>query len=143
MPIGLQGETVNLVFESFDASLSSQAIVINDADGNVRVLLPYERLIIDTLTADVASGITVDLLSDPEGATSTTTDNLLVSLNPDVGEFLAMKEGLNVPLGITPSVLADGAGEVKFGGVGRIIQGTTQGPNPSWQAGQPSNLLSA
>lgn len=132
-PNQMMGENVRVAYAGTPSSTSSAAVVLYDANGNVRTLQSYERLLIDDLVCDVASG-SVDLLNAAATASATTSANLLTSFNAAVGEYHTDKEGLAVEIGVTPSLLSSsGTASVKLSGTGRIVEGTTQGVRPNWR----------
>lgn len=133
MPLGIQGENVRISLKTSTASTSSVAVQLFDPNGNLRPLASYERLSIDSLVADVPSGITADLLDSPGGTSTDTQAVILFSFSATAPEFHTDKEGMDVSTGVTPSLLTSGAGTVKLTGVGRIINATTQGVRPSWR----------
>lgn len=130
----MQGENVRISFASADASGTSAAVVLYDSNGAVRALQPYERLVIDSLVAELAAGVTADLLNVAAGAISTTQATQLACFGPLNNDYDGTKEDLDVPIGVTPSVIASGAGEVKIVGNARIIRAKTQVGRQSWQS---------
>lgn len=130
-----QGENVHLALSSTAAAVVSAALVILDANFVPRPLRTYERLIIDDLEASISAG-SADVLAAAAGTTSTASSTLIAGFNAAVGLDLTAKEGISLPVGITPSVLPVGSGStaiLKVAGSGRIVEGTTQGPRPSWR----------
>lgn len=123
-----QGETVNLGLVANPAS-TIVPLGIFDANGGVRTLAAYERLLIDALEGTTTTG-TVDIATSSTVASST----LIASFNTAVGLDLDSGEGYSVPVGVTPSVIAGtSTAVVKISGVGRIINGSTQGVRPAWR----------
>lgn len=139
--IAQQGETVRLaVFSGGLSATSSAAFVLYDANGIVRTLTAYERLVIDTLAfeATVASPtIAVYVLNAAVGASSATQANTIATFgsNDVVGQQITFdQEGVNCSQGITPSALAaSGTPAVNITGTGRIINAGTQGVRPNWR----------
>lgn len=133
--LAMQGENVHLAFVSTAAAAASAAMTILDANFNPRSLQVYERLIIDDLEGNVSSGI-IDVLIAPAGTIVPATSTLIASFNAAVGLALDVKEGISLPVGITPSILPEASGStatIRVSGNGRIVEGTTQGPRPNWQ----------
>jgi len=122
-----QGETVGLALVASVSSTSAAAINILDANFNNRPLAATERLIIDTLEGNVSAN------SADIGTSSTiSSSTLIASFNTAVGLDMNHKEGLALPLGVTPVVVGTGASaSVKIAGSGRIINGSdTKGREP-------------
>lgn len=118
-----QGQTVNLGLVANPASTAAVNLGIFDSNGAVRTLQPWERLLIDALEGTVTTG-TVDIATTSTVASST----LIASFNTAVGLDLDSGEGYSCPIGLTPFVLAGtSTAVVKISGVGRIINGSTQG----------------
>ena len=127
------GENVHLAYVGTPSSTSSAGISILDANGNARTLQSYERLVIDDLVCDIASG-SVDLLNAAAGAAATSSTNLLTSFNTTVGLWTTDKEGMACLAGTVPSLLSsNGTASVKLSGSGRIVEAGTQGVRPSWK----------
>ena len=106
-------------------------MLILDANFNLRPLQPYERLIIDDLEGDISGG-SADVLTSTVSNSST----LIASFNAAVGLDLTAKEGISLPVGVTPFILPVGSGStavIKVVGDGRIVEGKTQGPRPNWR----------
>jgi len=128
-----QGENVHLALVSTAAAVASAALVILDANFVARPLKSTERLVIDNLEGTISSG-TADFLAAVAGATSATSSTLIASFNTAVGLNLDCKEGISMPVGVTPSVFTStNAAVIHVSGDGRIVEGTTQGPRPTWR----------
>ena len=132
--LALQGKNVRLALAStFASSTSSVPLGIFDAQNNPVTLLPTERLVIDFLTGNISSG-SADVLAAAGGASTTASSTLIASFNTAVGLEIDTKEGIAVPVGIVPSILASvSTAVVKVSGAGRIMEGTTQGVRPDWR----------
>lgn len=131
-----QGENVHLSLVSTAAAAASAALVILDANFAPRPLKSYERLIIDDVEGNTSAGI-VSILIAPAGTVLPFTSTLIASFNTAVGLALDVKEGISLPVGVTPTVLPEGSAStanIRISGNGRIVEGTTQGPQPNWQA---------
>jgi len=125
----LQGETVRIALVASSTSTNPQ-LVFFDADANVRVLEPYERLLIDDIICNVDAGI-VDIITAGSTVASSTS---LLSFDMDVSEYHTDGEGLAVPPGITPLAVIDtSTANVRIDGTGRIITAGTQGVRPNWK----------
>lgn len=127
-----QGENVHLTFNSTAAVASAALMTILDGNFNPRPLQTYERLIVDDLEGDISGG-SADVLTSSTSNSST----LIASFNAAVGLDVTAKEGISLPVGVTPFVLPVGSGStatIKVSGSARIVEGTTQGPRPNWQA---------
>lgn len=135
MPILLkQGQDIKLSLVSSDAS-AGVPLVISDANGVNRPLQSYERLVLDSLVADISGSLTVDV-TDPGASVD----------EPELFQFSATSsgwasggEGMNLSLGSTPVATASGGGAIVITGTGRIINGKTQG----FQAGYKSLLTAS
>jgi hypothetical protein len=132
----MQGENVHLTFVSTAAAVAAAPMVLYDANFNPRPLKSYERLIIDDLEGNTSAGI-VDILTASTGTTAPAGSTLIASFNTAVGLALDVKEGISLPLGVTPTILPEGTAStanIRVSGNGRIVEGTTQGVRPNWQA---------
>lgn len=118
------GEPVKLSLVTADAS-AGVPLVITDANGTLRPLQSWERLLIDSISANVAQKTDVT----DGGATGST---LLSSFSTTASEFHVDENSLSVTVGTTPTVTAI-AGAVEIIGAGRIINGKTQGVRPNWR----------
>ena len=138
-----QGENVHLTFVSTAAAVVASPMTLLDANFNPRPLKVYERLIIDDLEGNTSAGI-IDVLISSTGTTAPAGSTLIASFNAAVGLALDVKEGISLPIGITPVVLPEGAAStanIRVSGNGRIVEGSTQGLSPNWQAtGNTSHL---
>jgi hypothetical protein len=134
-----QGETVNLSYKGALSNVTSVAIGIYDANGLLRTLQSYERLIIDELTLatnDDTSNL-LYVLNVAAGATSATQATTIGTLGGVYGVEpldVSGKEGKSLPVGITPSLLTSGPSTFSYGlqGTGRIVAQDYQGQK-SWQ----------
>lgn len=131
-----QGENVHLSFVSTAAAAASAVMTILDANFAARPLKTYERLIVDDLEGNTSAG-NISILIAPAGTTLPVTSTLIASFNTAVGLALDVKEGISLPVGVTPTVLPEGSAStanIRVSGNGRIVEGTTQGLQPNWQA---------
>lgn len=128
-----QGENVSIEFVSADATTAA-LVTLKDANLNTRVLKSYERLVLDSINAQVASAANpADLFADINGNGTVDANELLMSTTAVDFQWQTEGEGMNVPTGITPKVKAAAAGVIKITGTGRIIKAKTEGVRPSWQ----------
>lgn len=139
----LQGENIHIVFFSITLGAGNVTATLLDANWKVRILQEYERLVIDDLqgisVGDSPSDATiiVDTESDEEPLTS----NLIASFINTSGATASLsvqfhKEGLSLPVGVLP-VFIQNSGQnsvTQVTGNGRIVEGTTQGTQPNWEA---------
>lgn len=119
----MQGQSVSIEFVSADASTAA-AVTLKDSTGATRALAANEILLIDTLTAALATAVLlVQVFADIDGDSSVDAGELLASFAPGNGasRFSGGKEGQAVTVGVTPSVKASGAGVVNITGTGRIV----------------------
>jgi hypothetical protein len=130
--INHQGEPV-LISASFDQGTD---LFIWGRDMQMRILLPWERLIIDVLFCDSAS-TPIQLIDDgPNGATTFATFSgvapfgLVVANGPWV--FDGGPSGFLCSPGHTPRISTDAGGWI-ITGAGRVVAATPVGPMP-WQA---------
>ena len=116
----MQGETVSIEFTSADASTAA-AVTIKDSDLVTRTLASNERLLIDSLNANIATGVTVSVINDTDADGNIDAGERIaeLSINTVVAEFGA--EGFSCKTGFTPKVKASGAGAVTITGMGRIV----------------------
>ena len=116
-----------------------------DANWNQRILQPYERLIIDDLEGTVVGlSAPVDAAiilgtGNPGGMFGSTIICPIDSLTGStMGAFSVQffKEGISLPIGVLPAVYNNVAAKNKYRitGNGRIVEGSTQGMFPNWQA---------
>lgn len=127
------GDYVGIEFNSADASTAA-AITLKDADQVTRTLQPYERLLIDEVTAVLAAGVTGDLFDDKNANGNVDAGERIMALGALNSRFDGGHEGYSVSLGSTPKVKTSGAGVVNLTGTGRIIIGQSQGIRPKWQS---------
>ncbi len=126
----LTGETVRLALSTLDAHTAALPLAVLDANGNTRPLQPYERLIIDSLEADVSTAAGyVDILD--MGAAG---NNLLASFSPTATEYHMDNEGVSLSIGTTPTVSANATGFVEVVGSGRVTLGKSIGTQAGYQA---------
>lgn len=135
------GEAVSIEFESADASTAA-LVTLKDANLVTRTLQLYERLIVDTLEANVASAAgTVDVFADIDGDGAVDPNELIATFNAgSVTIFSGGPSGFSIPLALTPKVLAAAGGAIEISGTGRIVA-QTQGQRPSWQCSQVARGL--
>lgn len=142
--IGKFGETVSFTFLGGGAAPNNSttgtayAVYLQEPSGTARPLQSYEKFWLDSVVANVPSGVTaVDILNANTGGTAQvpTSATLVVSLSATAPEFHDDGEGIQFPLGVTPFVLLTGSTgtTVRVGGVGRIVQYTQIG-RQNWQA---------
>ena len=133
----MQGKNVRLgLVSTVTSNTSSVPIGIFDANNNPVTLLLTERLVIDFIDGQTSTG-TADILAAPAGTSTATSSTLIATIAGTNYGGLAFdtKEGLPIPVGVVPSVLASSAtAQLKVRGAGRIMEGTTQGVRPDWQA---------
>jgi hypothetical protein len=121
----MQGENCHLVLVSTAAVSLSAAMTILDANFLPRPLKAWERLVVDDMMGNVSGG-TADVLAAAAGTSTATSTNLICSFNTAVGLDLDTKEGIPLPVGITPSVLmSSSTATIKLTGNGRIVEGST------------------
>jgi hypothetical protein len=121
------------------ANVTSVAVGIYDANGLLRTLQSYERLIIDELTLatnDDTSNLlyVLNVAAGATSATQATTIGTLGGINGVESLDVSGKEGKSLPVGITPSLLTSGPSTFSYGlqGTGRIVAQDYQGQK-SWQ----------
>lgn len=124
-----QGEDVKLSLVSSDAS-GGAPLVISDANGLTRTLQVYERLVLDSIVADISGTITVDLTDPGSGVTNPE----LMQLSATSSGWATGGEGMNLSTGSTPVATASTSGAIVITGTARVINAKTQGVHPSWQA---------
>jgi hypothetical protein len=126
------GEYCSIQFSSTDAS-SGGSVALYDINGVARTLQAYERLIIDRLTLNAATGAgLVTLYSDDNSGGTVDAGERIAEWNDAVTLFSGGPEGYACGQGITPKVLAATAGQVSVNGVGRIVA-TSQTGRPTWR----------
>lgn len=136
-----QGENVHLALSSTAGATTSVLLGIFDANLAPRALASFERLIIDDLQGNISTG-TADILAAPAGTNAATSATLIASFNTAVGLDFTGKEGISLPVGVTPSVLpSSGTAVLRISGNGRIVEGTTQGVRPNWRESTNSRGL--
>ncbi len=141
-----QGEAVKLGFRS-DTPAAVNAITVYDANDNVRVLQPYERLVVDmisfnTLDPDDTSNLAyiVDSVTTPPGTVPAQPVVAAFSAATDIGlqGTVFPGEGYTLPIGATLWLVLVGDGwatsSTEVSGTGRIISGKSQGPQQGYKA---------
>lgn len=121
------GRSVKLQFTSSDASTAALMTIYDDNNAAV-TLGANERLLVDTLTANLASAVLlVTVFGDDNADASVTAGERIAAFGPGANVFVAGEEGYTCKVGITPKVKASGAGQVDITGSARIVvgQGTT------------------
>lgn len=135
-----QGENVHISFVSTATTTIAAVMNLFNANWVARVLQPYERLVIDDLEGQTNSGI----VSITQGSTGVVNSTLIASFNSSDGLALDPKEGIPLPIGVLPFVNPEGAAStatIRVSGNGRIVEGSTQGVQPNWQATLNTNGL--
>lgn len=134
------GEPVSFEFNGSTSSTSSVAVTIYDSNRVVRPLAASERLAIDEVEIAPETGNAVFLLAAPAG--SSTIPGTIIAFDPAAAGGFPItvhvdENEINVPTGITPSVLNSTGGAVAciVTGIGRILSGKSRGQYPNWQAG--------
>lgn len=127
-----QGETVFLALIGTFSTATS--VELKDANGNARVLLSYERLIIDEIHVMVASGVTnADLFVTADNDTDPDID--IARFPAGFSQLHVPGEGIALSLGAVPQVAQSSSAAFALGGSGRIVNGKSQGTYPNWRAG--------
>jgi hypothetical protein len=139
----------NVTFEIFkftinaNTSVAMGSIVIKDAQLNPRTLQPFERLILDSVSANYsgsgpsADDVHITLYADLNNNNVVDADEALISF--EAGEAVHIPgEGIAVPTGITPKAFGynldpNTAAVVLVTGSARVTLGTTQGARPDWK----------
>jgi hypothetical protein len=132
VPEQLVGENVHLSFSSTAAATTASPMTLLDANMQGRTLKTYERLVIDDLQANISAG-QVDVI----GGSTSNVSTLIGSFNAAAGVEVNTKEGVSLPVGQIPWVVpltSAAAAIIHITGNGRIVEGTTQGVRPNWQA---------
>lgn len=124
-----QGQDVKLVLESADAS-AGVAMQIIDANNAVVTLKSWDRLVIDAINVSQADGTGLVSVFDPSvgGKVIFSSEDTAGTSNWDVEG-----EGLNVAVGVTPSVSATTAGQVVVVAAARIVHAGTQPGRQNWR----------
>lgn len=125
-----QGEYVKVSLVSADAS-AGVSMVVADANGVDRPIAANERLVLDSLLADVFATGSVSI-TDP-GAGVSANAVTLAGFTPTAAEWHTDGEGLSLSVGSTPKVTASGAGAIVITGTGRVLNGKSQGVRPNWR----------
>jgi hypothetical protein len=131
--IARKGEAVRLSLDTADASVTPIPVIVHDANGNVRPIRPWERLVIDTANCNIDAAASRAALLDPGAGDTSTSGMLLGSWNIYNGQFPMDDEGLSVSVGTTPTISAEAAGGVHFIASARVVNGRTQGVRPNYQ----------
>lgn len=128
------GDPVHVQFSSTAAAIAPQQMIITDANGQVRTLKSFERLILRALIGDVSAGH-VEVANSSTLASST----LVASFGQNNGQFTAEGEGFSLPIGVTPWIInnaSSSTASINISGNASIVEGTTQGTRPSWRESQ-------
>lgn len=127
------GRTIKIQFSSADASTAAPVSLFDDNDVAV-TLGANERLIIDTIAANIAAAVTlVTLFNDDNADAAVGSGERIAPFGANSGFFQGGEEGYVCPIGRTPKVKASGAGQVDLDGSGRIVIGTGGTVRPSWK----------
>lgn len=127
------GRTIRIQFSSADASTAAAVSLYDDNDAAV-TLAANERLLIDTIDANVAAAVTlVTLFSDGNADGTVNVGERIAAFGANSGFFQGGEEGYCLPIGKTPRVRASGAGQVDLTGSARIVIGQSSGQRPSWR----------
>jgi hypothetical protein len=141
--LNTQGEPV--AFKALGNGTDPFQVAFYDSNNNVRVLQPFEQFIVDMAYIDDTSAELMEIFADQALTIgpfiSTVTDAAAFAFNggspgtADYGTLLYRYSpiGLSFPVGYTPWVTSGGTGQGNVFGMGRIIQGTTQGHRPNWR----------
>lgn len=127
-----QGENVHLTFVSTATAVVAAPMTILDANFSPRPLKTFERLIIDDLEGTTTTGIVDILATSSTGATAPTSTSLVASFGSTSSLDFTAKEGISLPVGITPQILPEttaSTATIRISGNGRIVEGTTQTVN--------------
>lgn len=125
-----QGQDVKLSLVSSNAS-GGVPLVVSDANGITRPIQKYERLILDSIVADISGSLTVDLI-DP-GASVNQPE--LMQLSATSSGWATGGEGMSLSVGSTPLATASGSGAVVITGTGRVVADTgLRGPQAGYKA---------
>ena len=150
-----QGENVALEYSGPLTASTATLMVIYDANGKVRPLLPTERLIVDTLNTDAAGAegfpnASILFFADAAKTGVPIAGEYIWRVNNDGGGDLSYEyelpgEGHSLPVGVGVSlygfttITGSGPNGLLATGSGRIVEGTTQGVRPNWQCLQTPN----
>lgn len=128
-----RGELVAINFNASTA-VGSSTLTLYDANGNVRPLAAYERLVIFNLTGFAAAGAgQVDVYAPSTSTASTAAAGTFLLSYIQAGYVSAFPEGRPCELGVLPKVTAPSTGTVTVTGTGGIVQDKTQGVRPNWR----------
>lgn len=139
------GEVVQLNYRSDSNASAVEPITLYDANGNVRVLQSYERLVIDTIQFNTEANDTTDLAYV---VASVATPATTVPAQPVVAAFeagpigaqgfVATGEGLAQPIAATLWLVLVGdawaGSSVALSGIARIVTGKSIGKLAGYQA---------
>lgn len=125
-----QGKVVKLSLKSSDAS-GGVNLVISDESGIDISLKAYDRLILDSMEANLSGTLTLDITDPGTGVSSDAT--LLLSFSPTSTGWATGGEGMTVSLGSIPLCTASASGSVELSGTGRMIVGSTKGPRAGYK----------
>lgn len=142
----MQGENVFISYFNGSQGSSTSTMSLFDANWKPRVLQSFERLIVDDLWGGPSSSGQLYITDLPSGQAigSLASSTILAQA---VGGFanleITAKEGISMPVGVIPSVILSGSAQIVcVQGTGRIVEGSTQGVRPNWQATTNSSGLS-
>lgn len=132
----IAGEYVAIEFSRTDTS-SPTGITIKDANNASRTLAATERLlIVDLGVYSIAAAGLVTIFADANNSGAVNSGERILEWSTGLLHMHYGPEGYSVPVGVTPAVVAAGAGQVSIHGTGRIVSGISIGPRPAWQADQ-------
>lgn len=146
-----QGESVTLTYQGTGGA----PMVVRNANGGVRVLQAYERLILDTLQCNFVNTVSADgddmgpIQVAPGNSDSETPPSMIIASflgcwTPDPGTGTGFSggsertefphEGLSLPVGVLPWSFNLGTGDIyTLVGTGRIIVDSTQVGRQNWR----------
>lgn len=120
----MHGDPVTLELTTTDAHTAAVSFIIKDGNGNTRTLLATERLMIDSMQVNMAAAVLGADVYAVADATAT-GDVIVGSFGPGSPNRVAFPhDGLSLPNGKTPLIVAQVAGAITAVGSGRIIVGS-------------------
>jgi len=131
----MQGENVRFGFVGSVTHTAALAVGMYDANFNPRILKPYERLIVDDIQGTV-DNVPVAVFGSLTSTGTPVSSTIIGVLDfRAAGIQLDTKEGLSLPVGWTLWLESSVAGTsaTLCAGSGRIVEGRTEGPRPSWR----------
>ena len=133
-PNNMSGDNVHVSYSATASTVAAAQMVITDANGQIRTIKSYERLVLNDLSGDVSAGH-VEVCNSSTLSSST----LIGSFGQNGNPWMTDGEGYSMPIGLIPWVINNGTSStaaINISGSGRLMEGQTAGVRPPWRESQ-------